>query len=78
MRLEITIPDDTRPELKSKLTSLTERLSANPELIEELMTEKGEPIPDYMASVALIRSSPNCFKTPQEVDAYITELRNEW
>jgi len=36
MRLEITIPDSTRQDLKEKLTSLMRRLSANPELVEDI------------------------------------------
>ena len=78
MRLEIIIPDSTRPDVIARLTNLTERLSAKPELVNELVNEKAEPIPDYMASVALIRSSPNRFKTPEEVNAHIAELRAEW
>jgi len=77
MRLEIIIPDDTRPELKTKLTRLTKRLSANPELVNDL-TEEAEPIPDYMAAIAQIRQSPNCFQSKEEIDAHIADLRNEW
>ena len=36
MRLEIIIPDTTRPDLKAQLASLTQRLSAKPELVEEI------------------------------------------
>lgn len=77
MRLEIIIPDSTRPDVKSKLTSLTKRLSANPELVYDL-TEREEPIPDYMAAIEQIRQSPDRFKSAKEVDAYIAELRAEW
>jgi hypothetical protein len=36
MRLEITIPDSTRLDVKSKLTDLLSQLSARPELVEEI------------------------------------------
>ena len=78
MRLEINVPDSTRPDLKAQLASLTQRLSANPELVSELMTEKSEAIPDYMAAIEQIRQSPNRFKTKEEVEAHICELRAEW
>jgi hypothetical protein len=78
MRLEINIPDSTRPDLKARLISLTKRLSARPELVDELVSEKTEAVPDYMASIAQIRQSPNRFKTPAEVDAFLADLRAEW
>lgn len=78
MRLEIIIPDDTRPDLKSKLASLTERLSAHPELVEELVSEPSEPIPDYLGIMNRALQSPNRFKSGAEVDAYLEALRAEW
>jgi hypothetical protein len=78
MRLEIIIPDSTRPDLKSKLASLTKRLSAHPELVDELVTEKAEAIPDYLSIMDQALESPNRFKSGAEVDAYISELRAEW
>lgn len=36
MRLEIIIPDSTRPDLKVRLTTLAGQLSARPELVEEI------------------------------------------
>jgi hypothetical protein len=78
MRLEIIVPDNTSPEVKRKLTRLSERLSDHPELVEDLVSEEADSIPDYMASIAQIRRSPNRFKTSEEVDAYIAGLRAEW
>jgi len=78
MRLEIIIPDSTRPDVKSKLASLTKRLSAHPELVQDLVSEEAASIPDYMAGIALIRQSPNRFRTSEEVDAYLADLRAEW
>jgi hypothetical protein len=71
MRLEIIIPDSTRPDLKARLTVLTERLSIHPE-------QRTEVIPDYLAIMDQASSSPNRFKTGAEVDAYISELPAEW
>ena len=78
MRLEIIIPDSTRPDLKARLTRLTQRLSDRPELLDELVSEKSDSAPDYMASISQIRHSPNRFKTPAEVDAFLADLRSEW
>lgn len=36
MRLEINIPDSTRPDLKAQLLILSRRLSAKPELVEDI------------------------------------------
>jgi hypothetical protein len=33
--------------------------------------------PDYGAAAEMIRQSPS-FKTKEEIDAYLNELRNEW
>ncbi len=78
MRLETIIPDSTSPELKAKLTGLTQRLSAHPELVDEFVVEKSDALPDYMGIIDQIRQSPNRFKSAAEVDAYIAELRAEW
>jgi hypothetical protein len=78
MRLEIIIPDSTRPDLKAKLSGLTKRLSAHPELVEELVTERPDAIPDYLGIMDQALKSPNRFKSGEEVDRYIAELRAEW
>jgi hypothetical protein len=77
MRLEIII-DDERPE--AKILSATSDPSS---FVLDLVRRSGEvaePIarPDYAAAIELIRQSPNRFKTKEEIDAYINELRNEW
>jgi hypothetical protein len=36
MRLEINIPDSTRPAVKARLTKLVHELSARPELVEDI------------------------------------------
>ena len=66
------------PRVKSKLTLLTERLSANPELVEELFNEAEEAIPDYLGIINQIRQSQDRFRIAAEVDAYIAGLRAEW
>jgi hypothetical protein len=78
MRLEIIIPDSTRPDLKARLTDLAKHLSARPELVDELVTEKAEAIPDYLAIMDQALQSANRFKSGEEVDRYIAELRAEW
>lgn len=78
MRLEIVIPDTTRPDLAARIANLTRRLSARPELVDELTGEKEDPTPDYAASIAQIRQSTSRFNSPEEVDAYLAELRDEW
>jgi hypothetical protein len=35
------------------------------------------PVPDYLAILEQARQSPNCFKTREEGDRYIADLRNE-
>lgn len=37
MRLEIIIPDSTRPDLKARLTAVTQRLTEKPELVAEIV-----------------------------------------
>jgi hypothetical protein len=78
MRLEIIIPDSTRPDVKRKLKSLTKRLSAHPEFVEELVHEEAEAIPDDLSIMDQALQSPNRFQSGAEVDAYISELRAEW
>jgi hypothetical protein len=36
MRLEINIPDSTRPEIKAKISEFAESINERPELIEEI------------------------------------------
>ena len=78
MRLEIIIPDNTRPDLKRKLTGLTQRLSANPELVDELLADNVEPLPDYLGIMDQALASPNRFNSGAEVDAYISGMRADW
>jgi hypothetical protein len=77
MRLEINIPDEL-PE--AKILGAIRNPSA---FVLDLMRQNGNtlkpnPTPDYLAILAQARQSPNCFKTREEVDRYIAELRNEW
>jgi hypothetical protein len=57
MRLEIIIPDSTRPELKARLTVIAKRLSARPELAEKIDLDEDEAIqrrftPAVLAQIA--------------------------
>ena len=78
MRLEIVIPDSTAPEVKARISNLTQLLTANPESIEDFSTEIPGAVPDYLAILDRAQASPNRFKSGEEVDAYLRELRSEW
>ena len=78
MRLEIVIPDSTAPELKARISNLTQRLTANPEWIKDFSTETPGAMPDYLAILDRAQASPNRFKSGEDVDAYLRELRSEW
>lgn len=78
MRLEIIVPDSTSQDVKRKLTNLTERLSAHPELADELVTETVAEIPVYLGVMDQALQSPNRFRSGAAVDAYLNELRSEW
>jgi hypothetical protein len=53
-------------------------ISARPELVDELVTEKAEAIPDYLAIVDQALQSPNRLENAAEVDAYLADLCAEW
>lgn len=78
MRLEIIIPDDTRPELKHKLANLTKRLSDDPELVDSLVPTSEEELPDYLGILDQGRKSLSRSKSREEIDAALRELRSEW
>ena len=76
MRLEITVADE-RPEAKI-LSGVSDPSAFMLDLVRRYgQIDKPSAIPDYAAAVEQIRQSPN-FKTKEEIDAYINELRNEW
>jgi hypothetical protein len=77
VRIEINIADD-RPEAK-----ILSAISDPNAFVLDLVRRSGHgpqpgEIPDYRASVDKIRQSPNRFKTREEIDSYISELRAEW
>jgi len=77
MRLEIDIADE-RPEAK-----ILSALSDPATFVLDLVRRSGNaPVsdtsPDYLASVDKVRQSPHRFKTREEIDAYMDELRAEW
>jgi hypothetical protein len=78
MRLEIVIPDSTEPDLKVRISNLTKQLTVNPESIKDLAPELPAAIPDYLGILDRAQASPNRFKSREEVDAYLRELRSEW
>lgn len=88
MRLEIIIPDSTRPDHKAKLISLTQRLIERPELVEEIHLngdEGDEAIqrmftPELLAKIdaaeADIRAGNG--RTLEQLDARLAATRAEW
>ena len=76
MRIEINIADE-RPEAK-----ILSAISDPNAFVLDLVRQSGQiakpsAIPDYAAAIAQIRQSPS-FKTKEEIDTYINELRAEW
>ena len=76
MRLEIMIADEL-PEAK-----MLSAISDPNAFVLELVRRAGQNSapserPDYAAAIAQIRTSPS-FKTKEEIDAYINDLRAEW
>jgi len=88
MRLEIIIPDSTRPDLKVMLTSLTQRLSAHPELVEEIhMTGDDEDAtiqqmftPGLLSEIDAAGADLKAgnFRTQEQVDATLVAKRARW
>jgi predicted transcriptional regulator len=88
MRLEIIIPDSTRPELKARLTSLTQELSAHPELVEDIYLN-GEVddahiqrmfTPERLAHIEKSDAEIDAgnFFTGEQVQAQLKQKHAEW
>ena len=76
MRLEINISDEL-PEAK-----ILSALSDPNAFVLDLVRRSGQIAkpsdkPDYASAIEQIRQSPS-FKTKEEIDTYIHELRAEW
>jgi len=87
MRLEIIIPDSTRPDLKARLTSLTQRLSARPELVEEIHLNGDEDAaiqrmftPERLAIIDAADADISAGNglTMEQLDARLAATRTEW
>jgi hypothetical protein len=78
MRIEIVIPDSTQADVKARITSLSDRLSADPQLVMEFAPTSTAIIPDYLAIMEQAQSSPNRFRSGADVDKYLRDLRSEW
>ena len=77
MRVEIYVADE-RPEAKN-LAAVSDPSAYVLELVRRA-GQDGNPsssMPDYMAILDQASQSPNRFRTREEVDAYISELRAE-
>jgi len=85
MRLEIIIPDNTRPDLKARFVSLTERLTAKPELIEDIYIEDDEAIqrmftPERLAHIdkAAAEVKAGNALTPAQVREHFARKESAW
>jgi predicted transcriptional regulator len=84
MRLEIIIPDSTRPELKAKLARLTQRLSDRPELVEEFDLEDDEIqamfTPERLDHIdkALADVAAGRFYTAAQVEEHFARKEASW
>jgi hypothetical protein len=88
MRLEITIPDSTRPDLKAKLRRLTQQLSERPELVEEIHLNPGAEdvaiqamfTPGRLAKINAAKASIRAGKgrTLEQLDERLAATRAEW
>jgi len=85
MRLEIIIPDSTRPDIKARFVSLTQQLSAHPELIESIDLGEEEAIQRMFTAERLahidnaaaeIRAG-NCLSSTQ-VREHFAEKESAW
>lgn len=76
MRLEIFIADE-RPEAKI-LSGISDPSAFVLDLVRRATQAAGPGLaPDYAGAVQTIRRSPS-FRTKEEIDAYLTGLREEW
>lgn len=76
MRLELNMPDDSIE--AGKVRCYKDPVARVLKLIRDDVEEPGlaEP-PDYSALIREASQSPNRFKSKEEVDAYIRELRDD-
>jgi hypothetical protein len=80
MRLEINIGDERQ---EAQILGAMSDPSAY--VLELVRMDRGSHasrptngMPDYSAIFADARNCPSAFKTPEEVDSYIDNLRNAW
>jgi hypothetical protein len=88
MRLEIIIPDNTRSDLIAKLTGLTQRLSAFPELVDEIeLSEDTDDAsiqrlftPKLLAEIeaADTEIDAGMFFTTEQVEEHFKQKSAEW
>jgi predicted transcriptional regulator len=85
MRLEIIIPDSTRADVKARLTSLTQRLSEKPELVDEIELVDDAAVqamftPDRLAHIdrALAEVEGGNFFTAAQVEEHFAQKATSW
>ena len=88
MRLEINIPDSTRPAVKARLTSLAQELNENPELVEEIYLNGDAEdaaiqkvfTPELLAEIdtAAAEARAGQTYTRKQVDEFLAENKAAW
>ena len=88
MRLEIIIPDSTRPEYKTKLAELSQQLSAHPELVADIHLNGDDEnaaiqamfTPERLAHIAKSDAEIDAgnFFTGEQVQAQLQQKHAEW
>ena len=85
MRFEIVIPDNSQPELQAQFLSLTQKLSAQPELINSMIFDQNEEIQSMFTSERLAHIERSLaevdagkFLTSEQVNAHFANRESEW
>ena len=85
MRFEIVIPDNSQPELQAQFLSLTQKLSAQPELINSMIFDQNEAVqsmftPDRLSHIehSLADADSGHFLTSEQLSAHFATKESEW
>ncbi len=85
MRFEIVIPDNSQPELQAQFLSLTQKLSAQPELINSLIFDQNEEIQSMFTSERLAHIERSLaevdkgkFLTSEQVNTHFAAKDSGW
>lgn len=85
MRIEVVLPDSTKPELQARIQLLLERLSARPELVEEIPASDAEAIEASLSESqyreidsALAEARAGRFVTLRDLERRLLEREHAW